>query len=227
MSSLGAFAGERSHPMPLPLVLAIAAMISLAALRLIRVRLGREPHPDGKARLPFFLAFLIVPPLVVGTLFQSVGGQLGAVSWLPLYVVGVVVLALLMWIAAAIVRLIAPRRVRPLLLMALAAGRDTPAAKLDPPLTARLATSRTRVDAANAVFPSGAAFPTHIDRPGFRGSWDLLDDATRTLETQIAEDQTLGKGAASSATNTADNARGRLDTLRRLAAEGGQAWAAV
>jgi hypothetical protein len=212
--------------MPLPLVLAFAAMISLAALRLVRVRLGREPHPDGKARRPFFLAFFIVPPLVVGTLL-SVGGQLGAVAWLPLYVVGVVVLAILMGIVAMIVRLVAPRRGRPLLLMALNAGMDTPAAKVDPPLTARLATSRTRVDAANAVFPSGAAFPTHIDRPGFRGLWDSLDDATRTLETQIAEDQTLGKGAASSATNTAENARGRLDTLRRLAAEGGQAWAAI
>jgi hypothetical protein len=227
MNESGGLAGERSYRMPLPFVLAIVAMISLAALRLIRVRLGREPLPDGKARLPFSLAFLIVPPLVGSALFQSGGGQLSAVSWLPLYVASVVVLAILMWIAAAIVRRVAPRRGRPLLLTALAGGRDTPAAKLDPPLTARLATSRTRVDAANAVFPSGAAFPTHIDRPGFRGLWDSLDAATRTLENQIAEDQTLGMGAASSATNTAENARGRLDTLRRMAAEGGQAWAAI
>jgi hypothetical protein len=215
-------------PLPQPVVLAIAAMISLAMMRLIRVHLGREPHPDGKARLPFFLVFLIAPPLVFGTLFQSVGAkQLGGISWLPLYAVSVVVLAVLMAIAAMVVRRVAPRRSRPLLLMALTAGEDTPAVKIDPPLTARLAASRTRVETANAVFPSGAVFPTHIDRTGFRGSWDSLDDATRVLESEIAEDQTLGKGAASSARATAENARARLETLRHLAAEGGQAWAAV
>ena len=213
-------------PLPHPLILAIAAMIGLAALRVIRAHLGREPHPDGKARLPFILAFLIVPPVALGTLFQSAGGQFGGVSWLPLYVAGVAVLAILMSITAMIVRL-APVRSRPLLLMALNASKVTPAMKVDPPLTARLAASRTLVDAANAVFPSGAAFPTHIDRADFRRSWDSFDDVTRVLETQIAEDETLGKGAASSATATAGNARSRLETLRRLAAESGQAWAAV
>jgi hypothetical protein len=211
-------------PLPQPLILAIVAMISLAVLRVIRTSLGREPHPDGKARLPFILAFLIVPPVVVGMLF---GAQLGGVSWLPLYVASVAVLAILMSITAMIVGIVAPVRSRPLLLMALNASKPEPAKRVDPPLTTRLTASRILVDAANAVFPSGAAFPTHIERPDFRRSWDSLNDATRVLETQIAEDETLGKGAASAATATADNARSRLETLRRLAAESGQAWAAV
>jgi hypothetical protein len=215
-------------PLPQPLVLAIAAMIGLAVLRLARVHLGREPHPDGKARLLFFLAFLIAPPIVIGTLLQSGAGPLGGgAAWLPLYVAGVVVLAILMSIAAIIVRLIAPRRVRPHLLMALNASKDKPGVEIDPPLTARLADSRTSVDAANAVFPRGVDFPTQIDRAGFRQSWDWLDAATRKLEERIVEDQTLGKGVASAARDTAEDARGRLEMLRRLAAEGGQAWASV
>lgn len=213
-------------PLPQPVILAIVAMISLALLRVIRAHLGREPHPDGKARLPFILAFLILPPVALGTLFPP-AGQLGGVFWVPLYVASVAVLAILMSITAMIVRVVAPRRMRSGLLMALNAGWDTPAIKIDPPLTTRLAASRTLVDAANLAFPSGAAFPTHIDRADFRRSWVSLDDATRGLESQIAEDERLGMGAAASATATAVNARSRLETLRRLAAESGQAWAAI
>jgi hypothetical protein len=212
-------------PLPQPVLLAIAAMVSLAMLRLIRVHFGREPHPDGPARLPFFLAFLIAPPIVLGTLLQSGTGQLGGVSWLPLYVAGVVVLAILMSIAALIVRLVAPRRSRPLLLMALTAGKDKPGVAIDPPLTVRLAESQGLVETANAVFPGGVDFPTQVDRAGFRQGWDELDAATRTLESRIAEDEALGKGVASAAVATAENARGRLETLRGLAAEGGQVWA--
>ncbi|HEV8280520.1 MAG TPA: hypothetical protein VGQ02_01570 [Candidatus Limnocylindrales bacterium] len=212
-------------PLPQPVLLAIAAMISLAMLRLIRVHFGREPHPDGKARLPFILAFLIAPPVVLGTLVESGTGQVGGISWLPLYVVSVVVLGVLMWIASMIVRVITPRRFRPLLLMALSAGEDKPGVAIDPPLTARLAESQGLVDTANAVFPGGVDFPTQVDRAGFRQGWDALDAATRTLESRIAEDEALGKGVASAVIATAENARGRLETLRGLAADGGQAWA--
>ena len=212
-------------PLPLPVLLAIAAMISLAITRLIRVHLGREPHPDGKARLPFILAFLIAPPIVLGALLQSGTGLLGGLAWLPLYVASVAGLAILMSIAALIVRLIAPRRVRRNLLMALNASEYKPGVEINPPLTTRLAESRTLVDAANAVFPRGVDFPTQIDRPGFRQSWDWLDATTRKLEERIVEDQALGKGVASDARDTAEDARGRLDMLRRLAAEGGQTWA--
>jgi hypothetical protein len=214
-------------PLPQPVLLAIAAMSGLAILRLIRVHLGREPHPAGKARLPFLLAFLIAPPIVLGTLLQSGTGQLGGVSWLPLYVVSVVVLAILMSIAALTVRLVAPRRSQSLLLTALNASEYEPGVEIDPPVTARLAESQALVDTANAVFPGGVDFPTQIDRAGFRQGWDALDAATRTLESRIAEDGALGKGVASAAMATAENARRRLETLRHLAADGGQAWAKV
>jgi hypothetical protein len=157
--------------------------------------------------------------------FQSSTGLLGGVAWLPLYVAGVVVLAVLMSIIAMIVRFVVPRRFRPLLLTALNAGEDKPGVATDPPLTARLAESQALVDTANAVFPGGVDFPTQVDRAGFRQGWDALDAATRTLEGRIAEDGALGKGVASAAMATAEYARGRLETLRGLAAEGGQAWA--
>jgi len=37
----------------------------LAVSRLVRVQRGLAPHPEGKARLPFILAFLLLPPIVV------------------------------------------------------------------------------------------------------------------------------------------------------------------
>ena len=52
--------------MPLPLfVLAVVAMIGLAILRLVRVRMGRTPLPEGKARAVFLIAFLVVPPVAL------------------------------------------------------------------------------------------------------------------------------------------------------------------
>ena len=51
--------------MPLPLfLLAVVAMIGLAILRLVRVGRGHTPLPDGKARIAFLIAFLVVPPVV-------------------------------------------------------------------------------------------------------------------------------------------------------------------
>jgi hypothetical protein len=95
----------------------------------------------------------------------------------------------------------------------------------DPPITAKLAESVGLVDRANAAFPRGVGFPTQIDRSGFRGDWEALDGATRSLEDRIAADFRLGLAVASGARVTAADARSRLDTLRRLAVEQGQAWA--
>jgi len=97
----------------------------------------------------------------------------------------------------------------------------------DPPVTARLAESVALVNRANLVFPRGPEFPAQIERSGFRASWDSLDAATTTLEDRIAEDRRLGLGVASDVMATAKDARSRLDTLRRLAVEHGQAWAAA
>lgn len=213
---------------PQLIILAVVAMTGIAALRVTRVHRGRSPLPAGRARLPFMLAFVIVPPLALDRLVApgSSGSLLTAAPSVVLYGVILLALVVLMWIAAVIVQIVAPGRWRPLLLLALI-GREVDAgdAPFDPPVTARLAASMAAVDGANAAFVRGPGFAAEIDRPGFRDGWDALDAATTALEGQIADDNRLGLGAASEATATAKDARSRLDTLRRLAAGEGQAWA--
>jgi hypothetical protein len=207
-------------------IVALVAMICLATMRLVRAHLGRTPHPEGWVRLPFIMAFLLVPPIVLGLVTRSADGPLVGVSWIPFFIAMLGVLAIVMWIAAAVVRASAPRRSRPLLVLALVASQDEPDdPAYDPPLSARLAERQAVVDAANAVFPRGVDFPAQIDRADFRTAWDALDAATRTLEGEIADDERRGTGIAAAVTATAEDARGRLETLRRLAAEGGQVWA--
>jgi hypothetical protein len=205
--------------------LAVAAMIGLAAMRLVRVHLDRSPHPNGRVRLPFILAFLLVPPIALGLLAGSADGPIVGVAWVPAYVAILGALAIVMWLAAALVRTSAPRRSRPLLVLALVGSQDEADPGFDAPLTAKLAESQAVVDTANAVFPRGIDFPAQIDREGFRPAWDALDAATRTLEGRIADDEGRGDAVAASATATAEDARGRLETLRGLAADGGQGWA--
>ena len=66
-----------------------------------------------------------------------------------------------------------------------------------------------------------------MDRPGFRSAWEALSAATTTLEGHIADDHRRRQPVAERALDTAADARSRLDTLRRLAAHHGQAWAAA
>lgn len=215
-------------PLPQLFLLAVAAMIGLATMRLVRVHLGRVPHPEGWGRIPFILAFLIVPPVVLGVLMPPAAGLFGGIAWVPMYVALLAAIAIVMWIAAMFVRVRAPRRSRRLLLLALVASEGEQFNDgFDPPLTAGLAESQSSVDVANAVFPRGPDFPSQVDRAGFRPAWDALDAATRTLEGRIADDEGRGVGVARSAKALAEDARGRLETLRRLASEGGQAWARV
>jgi hypothetical protein len=207
------------------LVVAIIAMAGLAMLRLVRVHLGREPLPER--RVLFLLGFLFIPPIVLGALVPSGEGQLPGAAFAPLYVVLVAGLVTLMWLASMVVRRVAFGRPRSLLLIALVGSEGDPtAAQLDPPVTAKLATSMAAVDSANAVFPRGLEFPAQIDRPGFRSAWDALDVTTATLEGQIAEAEDHGVTVASAATATAEDARSRLDTLRRLTTDEGRVWAA-
>ena len=215
-------------PFPQLFVLAVAAMVGLATMRLMRVHFGREPHPEGRFRIPFILVFLVVPPIVLGALIHPAAGAFGGIAWVPVYVALLGAIAIVMWMAAAFVRVRVPRHSRPPLLLALVASEGEHLVDgFDPPLTVPLAESQSIVDVANAVFPRGPEFPTQIDRPDFRASWDALDAATRTLEGRIAHDEGRGLGVASSATASAEDARGRLETLRRFASEGGQAWAAI
>lgn len=204
--------------MPLQLiVLGIVAMAGLATLRVVRVRRGLTPLPDGRGRRLFQIAFVVVPPIAVA-----------GIGALPMYIVIIAALVILMWIASLIIGLVANSRTSRLLRLALA-GREENLddVRVDPKVTAGLAESVRVVDRANSVFPRGPAFPVQISRAGFRDDWDVLDGATRTLEGRIADDHRLGLAVASAATATASDARSRLDTLRRLAGDQGQAWAAA
>ncbi len=198
---------------PQLVMVAVAAMFGLATVRLVRVHLGRTPLPEVRGMRLVVLAALLSPLIV-----------LGAFSSLPVYIGILLALVIVMWLAAVVVQLVARGRIRPLLLIALVGseGEDVP---YDPPVTAKLAESVALVDRANAVFPRGHEFPLQIDRSGFRSSWDALDTATGTLEDRIADDHRIGLAVASAAVATADDARSRLDTLRRLAVDRGQVWA--
>jgi len=133
---------------------------------------------------------------------------------------------LAMWIAAQVVGMVTNGRAGRLLQVALAGHEeDKYAVRADAAVTADLAESVRIVDRANAAFPRGAEFPAQVSRAGFQDDWDRLDGATRSLEDRIAVDRKRGLAVYSGATRVADDARSRLDTLRRLAGDQGQAWA--
>lgn len=204
------------------LLLAGAAMVGLMALRLFRLSRGLEPSFEGTPRLLFRIAFLILPPIALGAAIDPspASGPLRGTSDIPLYIVALILVAIPIWIAALLVRTSVHGPSRRVLLIALI-GSDPSQGDLpvDPPVTARLAESLAVVDTANAAFPRGPAFPEQIHRPDFREAWDALDAATVVLESQIADDRRLGLGVASIAADTAQDARSRLNTLRRLAAD--------
>ena len=207
-------------------VLAVGAMVLLAVIRVVRVRSGRTPHPEGMAKLLFGLAFVFVPPIALGAL-AGPGGESGLLTGLasvPLYAILLVGLMIVMRVAAAIVAVVVPRRARRLLLLALVANDDDPHVPVDPPVTPQLAAMVALVGRRNDVFPRGGAFAAEIDRSGFRASWDALDTATGTLEDAMAEDKRLGRGVALTVAAAARDARRRLNTLRELAVEDGQSW---
>lgn len=221
---------EGSFPMSIVqlIILGIAAMIGLATLRLTRVHYGRTPLPEGRGRLAFILAFLIVPPVAVGMLIDPAGsaGLFGGATSVLLYVIILAALTLMMGIGALVARTIAPRRSHRFLQLALLGTEGDPdGVAFDPSLTAALAEDVALVDRNNAAFPRGPGFPAQIDCSGFRDAWDALDAATGTLEGRIADEHRLGVAVSSSATATAEDARSRLDTLRRLAISQGPAWA--
>ena len=207
--------------MPLQLILlALAAMVGLAALRLGRVRVGLTPLPEGRERTVFLIAFVAVPPIVLGLLTRVAAGgdPLAGIAWVPLYAVIVAGLAVLMLVAALVAQYLAPVGSRRFLLLALAGSEGDPDdLPFDPPVTARLAEDMVVVDRTNAAFPRGLEFPGQVERADFTSAWDALDAATRTLEGRIADDHRLGLGVALAATATATDARGRLDTLHGIA----------
>jgi hypothetical protein len=214
-------------PIGLILVLAAAAAFALiAGWRLYRIRADRDPLP-GWLRIVVGVLMLVVTPIALQTAFgrTSGPGSLDLASGILLYVVAFVVIWLAMIGGSVLVARFAPAKQRQTLLLAMV-GRDTSGmVPFDPPMSAALADSVEQVDRLNAEFPRGPAFIGQIGTPGFRPTWDALDDATRTLEGQIAEQRRLGLGISEHAVNSAADARSRLDALRQAAQGAGQPWA--
>lgn len=208
-------------------ILALVAMACLAAIRVVRVRSGRTPLPDGLRWLVCMAGFGLGPPLLVGAVARPTdAGWFLGITFLPIYVAMFLALGILMSGAAAIVGEVAHGRVARLVRLALAGTEvDPDHRRADVPLTKPLAESVAGVDLANGVFPRGPEFPKQVDLPGFRGRWDDLHGATVSLEERIADDTRLGLGVANVANATADDARSRLNMLRRIAGDHGQAWA--
>jgi hypothetical protein len=197
------------------LIVAILAVAGLAALRVVRVlRFGRTPLPDGRGRSLFLLGFVLVPPIV-----------LWGLAAVPIYVAAIAVLVAAMWIAAAVLDRLTVSRTSQVVRLAFVGSEGDPIDSGATPLTPRLSESVSLVTRANAAFPRGIEFTRQADRPGFRDDWDALENATRVLESRIADDHRLGLGVSATATTLADDARSRLSTLRRLAGDKGQAWA--
>ena len=212
------------------LALAVVAMAGLAILRVARVRSGRTPLPSGRGRRLFLLGFVVVPPLAVGALIPptTTGDQLTAVAALPVYVAILAGVVLVMAIVAFLIGRLTHSPAGRLARLALIGSEDDPGyMPSNPALTDRLAEILARVKTADAAFPRGRDFPTQIDRPGFRDDWDELDGATRALEVQIADDRRHYRGVADVAMDRAEDARGRLETLRSLARGSGQVWASA
>jgi hypothetical protein len=159
--------------------------------------------------------------MVFGALVPS-----DSIPVLAIYVAILASLVSVMWVVAQIAAQADPGPRGQLVRLALTGRQVQPEDEpFDPPITAPLAATVASVDRASAAFARGEAFPGQIHAAGFRDSWERLDEATVTLERGIADDQRLGRGAASSARATAADARGRLNTLRGLAIEDGQTWA--
>ena len=221
-------AGKVGRPVSYQLLLGLVVIVAfagLAGLRIFRVRTHRD-SPAGWQRAGFVVAFLLAPPIVLYVLAapKSGPGAVDLVGTVVLYLLVVLLVWLLTLIAALVVARFAPIERRQMLLLALM-GRDTSGiVAFDPPMTDALGADVERVDALNAAFPRGPAFMGQASLPGFRPTWEALDAATRALEGDIAEQRRLGLGVAQRAIDAANDARGRLDTLRRDAVAIGLAW---
>jgi hypothetical protein len=205
---------------------AAAAFAGIALLRVYGVRTHRD-LPDGVLRIASVVVLLLAPPIILHLLFAQAlgGGTMNLANSVLLYVISFAVIWLVMLLGAPLVARFAPKKRRPMLLLAMT-GRDTSSlVPFDPPMPPQLAESVKQVDRLNATFPRGREFIEQPSLPGFRSAWDALDAATRKLETEIGEQRRLGLGVSEHALDTASDARARLDALRQAATSSGVAWA--
>jgi len=207
-------------------ILAAAAVLGIFAMsRVVRVRMGREARFNGWRIWVVALAVLVLVPIVLAAVSgpPTVKGATPFVESTIVYFVALAFFALLMAVAAALVRRFVLGTARPLLLLALV-GREPSVADVptDPPMTDAIRTSVANVEVRNNVFPRGPAFMGQTELPGFSTAWASLDEATRELESLIVDGARLGTGVASHAVDTASDARSRLDTLDRAAKARGQ-----
>ena len=95
--------------------LAAVMLALLAVTRVLRARRGRAAHPEGRARLPFLLAFLLVPPIALEVVTdpKAKQGQLHGIETVLVYLGALAFFSILMGIAALIVRLVLHGRARP------------------------------------------------------------------------------------------------------------------
>ena len=210
-------------------ILTAAAVLALfAVLRVLRVRSGREARPDGLAMVAIVAVALVGPVIAFFMISGSTPrtGQADAVAASFTYLLAVVLFLVAMAIAAALVERFAPLSVRPTLLLALV-GKEASSldVRADPPITPELRSASRSSMRPTSVFPRGQAFLGQSDLPGFEAAWTSLDGATRDLEGLISDSIAAGTGVARIASDTATDARSRLETLRRAAAVSGQAWA--
>jgi hypothetical protein len=201
-----------------PIVLAAAAVLALAwlaALRVMRVRSGRAPHPSGWRLVALAAGLLLGPPIVLLQLAPKGSTPMSGLEAIMTYLVCFGVLFLLLRLVARVVVRSAPVELRSDLLLALVGRETVDVIPFDPPMTVAVAAQVDLVDSRNAEFPRGAAFMHQVDLPGFRSNWDALDEATSDLERSIADAGRLGSGIAERALATAADARARLEALRR------------
>ena len=203
------------------LILAIVLVLALVPLRLIRMRLGRTPFPDGLARWLSVLGLVVAPPLILHAITpRDVTGDFVSVIWVPIFATMLGAVTFAMTLLAIVLERVVPARRRRTMLLALVGNEGDPyRAVADPPMTPSLLERMRAVARANAVFPRGHAFPEAVHASGFSSAWAALDVATTSLEQEMASESAHGVGIAAAVRATATDARSRLDTLRWLQQE--------
>ena len=94
-------------------IVGVVSMAGLAILRVLRVRAGHDPLPEGRGADGLHSwASCFIPPLVLGAVLQPPpgGAPLGGIFWVPVYALILGLLKVVMTLAAALVEGVARGR---------------------------------------------------------------------------------------------------------------------